>query len=131
MSDGDADEPIETDEFPGLPKNDPRRIPAMRERMWKPGQSGNLAGPPRRKTLEEIVGRLLEEQMTMDGKVVSGMEALGAVVLHEAMQRRNDKVLKELLARLWPTTVNVNAQGSVVVVFDDQDRREMEAIRDE
>lgn len=123
-----AEEELSEEQLAALPKNDPRRNPAMRERMWRPGQSGNPAGPPRRKTLEEIVGRLLEEAMVVDGQTVPGMEALAKVVLHEAMQRRNDKVLKELLARLWPATqkVEVDARGAVTVVFDDQDRRELE-----
>lgn len=122
-----ADEELTEEQLAALPKNDPRRNPAMREKMWKPGQSGNPNGPPRRKTLEELVGRLLEGPMTIDGREVSGMEALAMVVLNEAMQRRNDKVLKELLARLWPATtkVDLNASGAVTVVFDDQDRREL------
>lgn len=117
----------------GNPKTDPRNIPAMRDKMWKPGESGNPKGPPPRRTLEAIVQQLLDERIGSGEDAMTRREALGTVIIDEMLNRRNSPIIKELLARLWPAAqdVNVNASGQLVVVFDDQDRATMESLDEE
>lgn len=101
----------------------------MREKMWKPGESGNPAGPPPRRTLEAIVQQMLDEKISEGVDAMTRREALAAIVLDEAMTKRNTKVLTEVMQRLWPQVqdVNINAKGEMIVIFDDQDRREAES----
>lgn len=112
------------------PNASPRNIPAMREKMWKPGQSGNPKGPPPRRSLEAIVQQLLDEQIGIGADTMTRREALATVIIDEMINRRNSPIIKELLSRLWPAAqdVNVNASGQLVVVFDDQDRELFDAI---
>ena len=112
---------------------------ALRGR-FRPGQSGNPAGPKPRQSMEQIVEKLLDEEVTVQAgegpaERVSRREALARLVLAEAIRPNPKKWAVELLLdKLWPNppaAVNVNSSGSLTIVFDDQDRREMEAIRDE
>lgn len=111
------------------PNSDPRNIPGMREKMWAPGQSGNPSGPRPRKSLEAIVGDLLQETIGSGPDAMSRMEALGVVIVNELLkQKMNTPLMKEFLAREWPVVqkVDVNATGQIQILFDDQDRQEIE-----
>ena len=106
-------------------RSDPRNIPAMAEKMWKPGQSGNPAGRKPGKTIEMIVLEMLDHKIkTDDGDKISRMEALAAIILDEVINRRNPQLIKQILDRIWPAgvDVNFNAKGGFTIVFDDQDR---------
>lgn len=112
------------------PKSDPRNIEKMRDRMWKKGQSGNPKGPPKRKSLEAIIEEMLDETIGRGRDAITRRDALATVVIDEIINKRNVSMIKDVLQRLWPIVqkVDVNAKGQVTVVFDDQDRREMEQI---
>lgn len=111
------------------PNNDPKNIPAMRERMWKKGQSGNPKGGPPRVSLEAIVERMLDEKIGRGKDAITRREALATVLVDEMINRRNVPMIRDVLQRIWPTVqkVDFNATGQLVIQFDDQDRREMEA----
>lgn len=111
------------------PKSDPRNIPAMRAKMWAPGQSGNPAGPPPRRSLESIVGEMLQERIGSGPDSMTRMEALGVVIVNELLKTKmNTPLMKEFLSREWPVVqkVDVNATGQITILFDDQDRQELE-----
>lgn len=112
---------------------------ALRAR-FRPGRSGNPAGGRARRTMEQIVEQLLDQEVRLaaaDGsdEVVTRREALARILLAQAIRPDPKRWAVELLVdKTWPTppaAVNVNSSGRLTIVFDDQDRREMEAIRDE
>lgn len=68
--------------------------------QWKPGQSGNPAGRPRRKSLTDLVRDIMErEGLTPDGRELCVDEALAETILTMAL-RGNTEILKELWSRL-------------------------------
>lgn len=104
-------------------------VGAIRAR-FKPGQSGNLKGGPKRESFEALAFRLLDEEIVDDrtGRAMERRELILRSVYAQASAGRPHAV-KLVLERVWPKKIKheVDAKGSVVVVFDDQDRREMEA----
>lgn len=103
-------------------KNDPRNIPGMKAKMWKPGQSGNPKGPPRRKTLEAHVEELMDEKIGRGKDAITRREALATLIVDELM-KRNMKLLRTYMDRVWPEVQehNLSMKGPVQVVLDDQD----------
>lgn len=104
-------------------------VGAIRAR-FKPGQSGNLKGGPKRESFEALAFRLLDEELSdpSTGRTMERRELILRQVYAQAALGR-PHATKLVLERVWPKKVKheVDAKGSVVVVFDDQDRREMEA----
>lgn len=104
-------------------------VGAIRAR-WKPGQSGNLKGGPKKESFEALAFRLLDEELSdpSTGRTMERRELILRQVYAQAALGR-PHATKLVLERVWPKKVKheVDAKGSVVVVFDDQDRREMEA----
>ncbi len=90
-----------------MPKLSPHDIPAMRDNMWKPGQSGNPLGAAKHRTFEQIVRDVLREKV--DGSDIDQFEVLARVVVEEAIKTRNTQVIKLLVERLWPMTKMINA----------------------
>lgn len=106
-------------------KSDPRNIPAMKKNIWKPGQSGNPKGRKPGKTIETIVLAMLDKEIGTGKDKMSRMEMLATVIIDDAISKRDPKIIKQLLDRLWPAgvEVNVRSDGGFTIVFDDQDRR--------
>ena len=104
-------------------------VGAIRGR-WKTGQSGNLAGGPKKESFESLAIRLLEEDLSdpTSGRSMQRRELILRSVYAQAAAG-NPAAIKLVLERVWPKKIKheVDARGSVTVVFDDQDRRELEA----
>lgn len=71
----------------------------IKEYQWKPGQSGNPKGRPRRPSFEAIVATVLDEQLP--GSDITKREALARVFV-DAMLKRNGQMIREFLLREWP-----------------------------
>ena len=74
--------------------------------QWKPGQSGNPSGRPRRESFEAIVARILDEKVP--GSDTRKREALARVFV-DMLLKRNGQMMREYLAREWPATQKVEA----------------------
>ena len=70
-------------------------------RSWKPGQSGNPAGRPKRKTLAEMCGEELDEQARKLGIVITEEDRgrLGAKAWAAAIMEKNMRAISELADR--------------------------------
>jgi len=80
------------------------------DNKWKPGQSGNPGGRPKKRTLADEVIKTLEAHIAgADG--VDRLEVLARVVVQEAIEKRNTAVLKLLMDRLWPASTKVEVIG--------------------
>ena len=75
-------------------------------RPFKPGQSGNPKGPPRRKTFEEVAKKFLGEPMPGESQL-SRMQALVLMLFGRSM-KGDMKACKLLLERTDPPTVRVD-----------------------
>lgn len=104
-------------------------VGAIRNRFRAGEPSRNPAGRPKNRTFDEMVRALLEEDVP-DGKggTMERGELIARALLANAATGKGQAV-KLVIERLWPKLVKheVDAKGSVVVMFDDQDRREIEA----
>jgi len=74
-----------------------KKVSALRPYQWKPGQSGNPKGRPKRKTLSEAVYEVLMEEFPNTGK--TNLEMLARVIVKEAMKGKFP-FAKEILDRL-------------------------------
>jgi hypothetical protein len=77
------------------------RYAHLRATQWKPGQSGNPAGRPKRESFESIVQRLLDLDHPNKDVDCSRREYIARQFV-DMMEGRNDKVLKEFADRVWP-----------------------------
>jgi hypothetical protein len=86
-----------------LPKQQKKRgNPRISEYGWKPGQSGNPGGRPKKKWLTEVVEELLEEKLQNEEFRVAYKEAMwqrlmsqrvvGAMTLDKVWERTEGKV---------------------------------------
>lgn len=73
---------------------------ALEKYKWKPGQSGNPKGRPRKKTLEELIYEVLDEEQPGTGGW-DRHEALARVIV-DMMLKRDGRIIKEYMARVWP-----------------------------
>lgn len=95
-----------------MPSRSPRDIPAMRKKIWKKGQSGNPKGRVARRTLESFVMELLDETIGHGRDRHPRMRALAAVIVDEVLNKRNDKVIKPILDRLWPSSMHLDVDAA-------------------
>ncbi|HET6414831.1 MAG TPA: DUF5681 domain-containing protein [Polyangiales bacterium] len=83
--------------------DDRRKLASQADRLkdyrWKPGQSGNPNGQPKRPTFEVVVARILDEEVP--GSDITKREALARVFV-AAMLQKNGQMIREYLARSWP-----------------------------
>jgi len=91
-----------------MPRVDPRTHPAMREKMWKKGQSGNPRGRPPKLKFEEIVAKVLDEGEP--GSDLSKREALARIFVSRLLEA-DRTLIKEFLAREWPATTKHEVTG--------------------
>ena len=85
-----------------------RKLPPQLEaNKWKPGQSGNPKGRPKRKSLEEVLREFLAGviETDKDGNEVTRLDAMAKVVFSEGVTKRNAKVMIALMDRLWPKPI--------------------------
>ena len=87
-----------------------RRLDALKANQWKPGQSGNPAGRPKRRSLIEEIAAVLDEQIELGGKVVTKQEALARVLVTE-MLKGNPRALEAYLSRVAPQLKRVEIVG--------------------
>lgn len=104
------------------PKN--KRSPAepLVPYQWKPGQSGNPKGRPKKRTLTELCREILERDgVTLDGRKMCVDEALAETILTMALRGNND-IIKELWARLeGKPKETLEIQGELRVISVDAD----------
>lgn len=81
--------------------------PAFVDAQWKPGQSGNPAGRPKKKSFEEVMKDYLEGQLPNDAQGRTRLEAMVAIVFSEGVTKRNAKVMIALLDRLYPKSLKL------------------------
>lgn len=110
---------------PGSPYRKALLSPGMLASRWSPGESGNPEGRPRgSRTFEGTVNRILDEQVESAMGPVERREALGRILVDQAVRRNPKRWAMELLVgKLWPEESNVSLRfpGPVQVVYDDQD----------
>lgn len=68
-------ETIEANEPESQRANSPLAIPAMAERIWQPGQSGNPSGRPRKPITDRLLERLAAEDNTLADMVEAMLKA--------------------------------------------------------
>ena len=83
--------------------------PEFLKRRWKPGQSGNPAGRPKTKSLEEILRKHLGE--TIPGSDSTRLEAMAKVLFSEGIVNKNSKIMLAIFDRLWPKPIKI--QGDI------------------
>ncbi|MDE0895620.1 MAG: DUF5681 domain-containing protein [Planctomycetota bacterium] len=79
----------------------PTLSPGFVAGQFRPGQSGNPTGRPKDKTFDESVRAILG-QGNASGQ--TRMDQVALLFLDECISKRNNKMLKELFARIWPVT---------------------------
>jgi hypothetical protein len=107
--------------------------PNVLRQRFRPGQSGNAKGRGKGRTMEEVVQAILDEEIP-GSDATTRREAMARVLVAEALSSKPKRWAVELIMeRVWPKRVShdVTSTGSLTIVFDDQDRREMESIKDE
>ncbi len=82
----------------------------LKEHAWKPGQSGNPKGRPRRPSFESLVADILDEELEGGDTPMSRRKAL-AIVFVDAMLKRNTQLIKEYLGREWPVVQQLEFSG--------------------
>lgn len=91
------------------PKPKPKRKlpPQLEANKWKPGQSGNPAGRPKRKSLEEVLRQYLSGVLEIDkeGIETTRLDLMAKVIFSEGITKRNAKVMIALMDRLWPKPI--------------------------
>ncbi len=91
------------------PRSKRKLPPQLEANKWKPGQSGNPKGRPKRKSLEEVLREYLAKVLETDkeGNEVTRLDAMAKVVFSEGVTKRNAKVMIALMDRLWPKPIRL------------------------
>lgn len=95
------------------PQNTPKKhalTPAMEERKWRPGQSGNPGGRPKKDIAADIAQELFE-----------GNAELIASAMLKQLKKGNPKVFAVLADRAWGKPhqqIDVTGQMNVSVIVD-------------
>ena len=101
---------------PLAPENKPKSTltPEMVEAQWKPGQSGNPGGRPKKKPITELYEKMLADPVLLDAiedavkKAVSKGSMAMVLQLKEMAERVEGKITQPIEA-----TVNVSATETV------------------
>ena len=89
---------------------------------FKPGESGNPAGRPKGKTLEQSIKDILgEEVVGPDGDAVSKLEILSRVVMDKAIHDRDIATISLLAKRLWPEVRQHEVSADVLLAQEIED----------
>lgn len=92
----------------GSGRVDPRTHPAMRDKIWKKGQSGNPRGRPPTPKFEELVAKVLNDRAP--GSDLSKREELAEIFV-DSLLKSDRSLMKEFLARAWPATTKHEVTG--------------------
>ncbi len=79
----------------------------LKPHRFKPGQSGNPKGRPKRMSFEAQVAHILDE--IIPGQDVTKREALARVFV-DTMMHRNASTIREYLAREWPVVHKIEVE---------------------
>ena len=112
------------------PKKKRELPPALKKNIWKPGQSGNPAGRPKK---EGCVKELLEMEgkknvTTKDGRTLTKFQALIERVWIQAINgdaSARDFILNRTEGKV-PDNINLQAKAKVIPVIDLTKRKEIE-----
>ena len=88
-------------------KNDPRDIPGMAAMIWQPGQSGNPKGRTPGTTIEALILKMLDHTVGEGEDAMTRMEMLATILIDEALNRRDYRIIRDLLDRLWPKPIRL------------------------
>ena len=94
-------------------KNTKRSLPeALRQNLWKPGQSGNMSGRPKKKPITELFERIMNNPELVDAfenaianSIKKGGMA-GVMYMKEAADRLEGKVTQPIDAELTISTLS-------------------------
>ncbi len=79
---------------------------------YRPGQSGNPKGRPKRKGLEEILRDHLEKTVPgSNGEETTRLELMAKVLFSEGITKRNSKVMLAIFDRLWPKPIKIQGDA--------------------
>ena len=67
---------------------------------WKPGESGNPKGRPKRRTLEEEVNALLEKPLDESG--TTRLDQMAERIVEHIVGGKDTSLTREMLKRIWP-----------------------------
>jgi hypothetical protein len=100
MADTANSKPIsETPTADRAPTAKPDKAPWLKEHRWKPGQSGNPNGRPRRKPITEMYLKMLDEKAPFDPKGRTFRELMCLGQMKAAIQGKPE-AMKEITNRL-------------------------------
>ena len=93
--------------------------------QWRPGQSGNPAGRPKKKSFLEVLRDVLQEDLQITegplaGKSIPKLEMVARILVDELL-KRNTRLITEFLDREWPKTHHLSLtsdDGTVSVEID-------------
>lgn len=100
-------------------KNTKRKLPdALKQNLWKPGQSGNPSGRPKKKPITEMFEKMLEDAETHDSianamiKIFSERSGIAKVMLLKDMADRVEgKVSQPIEGDLTVTLADAIAEA--------------------
>lgn len=112
------------------PANKGASHPRFVSGQFKPGQSGNPAGRPKRKPLDEVVLEMLDQEVTADGRTRT--DQLAVILLDEILNKRNGRMLKEVLSRLWPVKqiISGDPDNPVIPRSAESEERDLSVLSD-
>lgn len=93
---------------------------AFVEKKWKPGQSGNPKGRPKKKTLSEEIQGLLDDTMKGAGGMTH-REALARVIIKEALRGKfqfTKEIYERMEGKVADKTELSGADGDPIEILD-------------
>lgn len=105
---------------------------------WKPGQSGNPKGRPKKQTMEEVLSQYLQVEIPVKGKGkkagdehITRLEAMVRKIFALGVDKENAKVLIAIMDRLYPKPIILKGDPeNPVVVEQDLSRYSTDLLRE-
>jgi hypothetical protein len=112
-------EPKKEEEVITKPK---RKLPSS---VWKPGQSGNIHGRPKKgSTMVDALNHALEEELTLkDGTVANPKELIAQKLIEMALKEDNVAALRYIFDRICGSPIQsiaAKVEGDMTVTFSSE-----------